>query len=813
MNTIADLLYGMRRLGNSPAFTLTSVLVIVLGLALYLCSYSLSYNFTKPLDFENGDRFVTVKTVYKDTSTDHFGNNFDGFAYNRLKEQVSSYATLGAYRFANYAISDGERSQRFVGAEIEPELLSTIGVAPLLGRLLTDEDALSDSQAAVLLSYSIWRNYYASDPEIVGRSSRINGRLYTVVGVMPESFDYPFSQHIWFPLNTSADVQPDGNLSLGLLGVLDSNVTLASASTEMSARMVQLAEEYPAYYAETEANVVRHSQTHVSTGNAGDLFQLVTLTILLLATLNLGTLLFVRANARQKELAIRYAIGANQWEISRQILLESLILCVIGFLLSLGIADFVLSLVQERLRTNFASSDYPGTLSSWIDLSMDGRAIAIATALTLFVWLSSGGFVAYRATKKDNNSVLAGGSKGGTDRSRVGLSRLIVGFEVTTSCLLLIVCCVLVAAIMSTYRLDFGTPTTGYYTGMLELKGPNYQEAEQRRDFLQNLQRELAERSETSGATLATALPGQYGYLVRYGVEDRDLRVSDQYPEQTSIWVADDYFEVLEVSLVEGRYFDESDSSSSLLVVIINERFSESLWPGQSALGKRIQINPETEGEWHTVVGVTSHIIHGNPMGNYDQNPTLYRSLNQSTPTNFSLAIKLNRPLSDIDAERLISDTVQVLDRELAVTAMRSLARVTEMSMQGMDLIAKFSIAFALGTFVLAIIGVYGNISRAVTQRTNEIGIRRALGSSNRKVLWVFLREGGLYLMWGTVIGGVSAVLISSALAGYFNNILTFLPVIVPVVITTIAALVLLASYLPARKAIAIEPGDALHYE
>jgi len=813
MKTLGDLIYGMRRLGNSPAFTLTSVLVIVLALALYLCSYSLSYNFTKPLAFENGDRFVTVKTVYKEYGTDHFGNNFDGFAYKRLREQVESYEALGAYRFGNFAISDGERPQRFVGAEIEVELFRTIGVAPHLGRLLTDEDTLSDSQASVLLSYSIWQNYYASDPEIVGSSSRINGRLYTVVGVMPESFDYPFSQHIWFPLNTSADVEPDGNLSLGLLGVLNENATLASASTEMSIQMARLVDEYPAFYSETEANVVRHSQTHVSTGNAGELFQLITLTILLLATLNLGTLLFVRANSRQKELAIRFAVGANQWEITRQILLESLILCVIGFLLSLGIAEFVLSLVEERIRTNMASSDYPGTLSSWIDLSMDGRAIAIAVGLTLFVWLSSGSFAAYRASKKDNNEVLAGGSKGGTDRSRVGISRFIVGFEVTTSCLLLIVCGVLVAAIMSTYRLDFGTPTAGYYTGMIELKGPNYQEAGQRRELLQNLQRELAVRSETSGATIATALPGQYGYLVRYGVEDRDLRVANQYPEQTSIWVADDYFEVLEVSLVEGRYFDESDSSSSLPVVIVNESFSESLWPGQSALGKRVQINPETEGEWHTVVGVTTHIIHGNPLGNYDRNPTLYRSLNQSTPTNFSLAIKLNRPLSDNDAELLISDTVQAVDRELAVTAMRSLARVTEMSMQGMDLIAKFSIAFALGTFVLAIIGVYGNISRAVTQRTNEIGIRRALGSSNRKVLWVFLREGALYLFWGAAIGGVSAVLISGALAGFFNDILTFLPIIVPVVIATIAALVLLASYLPARKAIAIEPGDALHYE
>ncbi len=813
MKTIYDLILGLRRLGNNLAFTITSILVIVLGLAFYLGSYSLSYNFSKPLAFENGDRYVTVSTYYSDSDTYHFGSNFDGFAYNRLKEQVTSFEEFGTYRFIKLSISDGEVPQQYVGAEIIPSLFRKPGVEPLLGRSFEDRDALPDSQAVAIISYDIWQNYYSGDTNIIGQSSRINGEPYTIVGVMPEGFDYPFSQHVWLPLDTSRNTQPENLLSLGVLGVLRPEISMASATAEMSALTSQLVDDFPANYSETRAIVLPHSQTFISTGNAGLLFQGITLTILLLATLNLGTLLFVRANNRQQELAIRYAIGASQWDISRQILLESLILCFFGLLLSLGIADFALGFIEEQMRINAMSSDYPGTLPSWINLTMDFRAVIIAASLTLFVWLASGGFAAYQATRKDNNSVLAGGSKGGTDKNRVVMGRIIVGFEVLTSTFLLIVCSLLTASIVAVYRTDFGTPTDDYYTGMFELWGPRYEEETARRNFVDELQTLLTARSEVSDATIGSALPGQAGYLTRYNISDRDLRQNELYPEETVIWVASNYFDMLQVALVEGRYFEDTDINTSQSVIIINQAFAQAYWPGESALGKQIQTDPDNNGVWHTVVGVTSHIIHGSPLGGYDNNPTLYRPIKQFAPVVMSMAVKLDRPLTEIEAETLLIETTQDIDRDLAVTSIRPLERVTTMSLQGMDIIAQYAVAFAVGTLILAIIGVYGNITRAVTQRTNEVGIRRALGSSNRRILWVFQREAMHYLLWGAAVGGLMAVAVGGALAGFFNDILSFVPTIVPAVLLIIGTLVILASYIPARRAIQIEPGDALHYE
>ena len=813
MKTLNDLLLGLRRLSNNLAFTITSIVVIVMGLALFLSSYSLSYNFTKPLPYEGGDRYVTVNTYYPDSDIYHF-NNVDGFAFNRLREQVTSFEEFGTYRFMKLSISDGEVPRQYVGAEILPSLMQKPGIDPQLGRMFRDEDALPDSQPVTIIGHDIWQNYYAGDPDIIGKTSRINGEIYTIIGVMPEKFDYPFSQHVWLPLDTSRDSQPEGILSLGTLGVLKPGVSLENASAEMTALFTQLVEDYPANYNEPRAIVLPHSQTFVSTGNAGLLFQGVTLVILLLATLNLGTLLFVRANNRQQELAIRYAIGASQWEISRQILLESLILCFFGLLVSLGVAELSLNFIDEQIRTNAMSSDTPGTLSSWINLSMDARAIAVATSLTFIVWLASGGFAAYQATRKDNNSVLAGGSgKGGTEKNKVVMGRVIVGFEVFASTFLLIICSLLTASIIAVYRIDFGTSTDNYYTGLFELRGPLYEEENDRLNFLNDFQQRLNAQNAVVDTTIGTALPGQGGFLSRYNIADRDLRQNEQYPEETLIWVASNYFELLDVPLVEGRYFEDTDTADSQPVIIVNQAFADAHWPGESVIGKQVQSNPDSNGEWYTVVGVTTHIIHGSPLNNYVNNPTLYRPVNQYTPIIFSVAIKLQQALTEVEAERLLTETAQGIDRDLAITSIRPLERVTEMSMQGMDLIAQYSVAFALGTFVLAIIGVYGNIARAVTQRTSEVGIRRALGSSNRGILWVFQKEALHYLVWGAAVGGLLAVAITGSLAGFFNDILSFVPTIVPLVMVIIGALVILASYIPARRAIEIEPGEALHYE
>lgn len=808
-----DLKYAIRLLAKSPGFTATSLLVVVLGMALYICSYSLQYNFSdKPLSYSNGDRFVGVRTIFEKTGVDTFGENFDAYAIRIQQESTRSYAHLGAYRYQPLTVSDGDYAERVVGAEIMPETLATTGEQAHLGRGLLPEDASPGARPVALLGYKLWQNYYAADPNIIGSTTRVNGELYTVVGVMPQGFDYPASQQLWLPLSISAAAEPSNIQELAAIGVLKDGVDLETASAEMDALVQQLAEDHPQFYGHHGgARVVRHSAAVVPSSGAGGLLGLLSLVILGLVTINLAALLFVRAHTRQKELAVRTALGASRAQIAGQVLRESLILCLAGLLLSLLVADFVLHLVETKIVQSASQSDYPGDLMSWVNLGVDLRAFAVALAVTLGLWLLSGCWAAYRASSNDANAVLASGGKGSSQQSNSMTMRLVVGTEVVVSCFLLMICCLLAVSIFNMYRLDYGTATGGYLTGILELKDSKYADERSRRQLLNDLQAELSDSSSVQDATVTSALPGQFGARARFSIEDRDLREDRQYPSLPTVSIASNYFANLAVPLRQGRFFAPTDTENSRPVAIVGERLAEQLWAGESAVGKRLLINPDTEGrEWLTIIGVAGHIVQGNPFGGYDRTPTLYRPIAQHTPLVFSVAIQLNPGVETEQAERHLRDTLKRLDRDLALVSVRTLETVIEMSLAGMDLIAQVVSAYALATLVFAVIGIYGLIVRSVALRTGEIGIRKALGSSREKVLWLFLRQGLVYLAIGTLVGTIGALLASKLLTTYFQNILLYLPAVLGAVTAVIGALVLLACYLPARKAAWLEPGRRL---
>ena len=245
---LLDFKYVSRLLAKSPVFTGVSVLVIVLGLAMYLCAYTLRYNFlAKPLPYPDGDRFIGVKTVFAKTGVSFFGGNFDGYAINYFSERLQSFEQFGAYRWRPITLTDGAYAQEFTGAEIMPHMLAATGVQPFMGRLVVEDDAAPGAAPVVLIRYKVWQNYFAAGPAIIGATTQIGGRPHTIVGVMPKDFDYPNSQHIWLPLNTANALKP-GPLDLAALGKLKKDVSLAEANREFNQVYTQLIEDYLAFY-------------------------------------------------------------------------------------------------------------------------------------------------------------------------------------------------------------------------------------------------------------------------------------------------------------------------------------------------------------------------------------------------------------------------------------------------------------------------------------------------------------------------------------------------------------------------------------
>ena len=813
---LLDIKYSSRLLAKSPAFTAVSMLIIVLGMALFLCAYSLRSNFgTKPLPYADGDRYVGVNTIFEKTGVSSFNGNFNGYAINYIRGRIKSFERFGAYRWRSITLTDGEYAQEYTGAEILPDLLAMTGVQPFMGRLLTDEDAASDAAPVVLIRYKVWENYFAADPNIIGTTTDIGGVPHTIIGVMPKNFDYPNSQHIWLPLDLSDALTPTAS-NLSALGKLKDGVTFAEANLEFNTLYTNLVEEYPAYYAHSpvaEVLPLRAAITPSSTSGFAQLLQILNFVILALVILNLTALLFVRAHTREKELAVRSAMGASGWQVAKQILLESLLICIGGLAFSIAIADVILYFTEQRLIQDATESDWPGDLSSWVNLTIDWGGLGTAIITTALIWLLSCAGVSYRTARIDSNTILAAGSKGSNQPINNWLVRIVISAEVIVSSFLLIVCCLLAAAIFRLYQLDYGTATDNYYTAIFNLNSQHYQDPRQRQQFVDELRRELSALSEFDDATVTSALPGQFGMGIGYDIEDRDLRSNQQYPIQSLVAVAPNYFDLLEVKLREGRSFNNGDNEDSLQVAIIDELLAQQLWPNESALGKRLHINPSSASQWVTIVGTTSHIIQGTPYGGFDRQPTLYRPITQFTPNRFSLAVKVKPQIASQVAEAGLRDTFKRLDRELALLSLRPLTRVIEMSVSSMRVPAQSAIGYAIATLIFAVIGIYGLIARSVILRTNEIGIRKALGSGKFKVLWIFLRQGLIYLTMGSLIGGIAALLTSNLLTTYFNNLFNDVQWILASVIVTIGSLILLASYIPARKVLALEPGDALRDE
>ncbi len=810
-----DLKFSLRLLCKNPSFTAISLVVIILGLALYICTYSMGYNFSsRPLPYENGSRFVVVKTTSAVTGLDFFGGNYDTYALKRLEERATSFSTFGAYRYAPMTLSDGEFPHRVNGAQIMPKSLAITKVQPLLGRVFQESDAIPGAEPVAVLGYELWQNFYAADEDIIGTTSRINGKPHRIVGVMPEEFDYPLSQEIWLPLNLDSALEPDNDFSLAALAVLKPDTTFAQASLELTGLMNELKEEYPEFYSRWKnALVVNHTAAMTNNNGVAELTRLLNYVILALVILNLASLLFIRAHGRRTELAVRNALGANKWQTAQQILLESFILCFFGLLVSLVIADIFLHLIQSQIANDATESDNPGNLQSWINLSVDTRAIIVGSSVMLLIWITSGLSVAFHTAKIDTNAVLADGGKGGGGQRSNLVTRIVVGIEVIASFFLLIICCLVTVSIVNLYRLDFGTSTDNISTGIVDLNDSKYSTFDKRVNFLQDLQADLVAQNEFTEASYTSALPSQFGTVITYNIDDRDLKNNDQYPSQAMVSVADNYFSLLDVPLKEGRNFDSRDTEDSLAVVIVDEILAEQLWENESAIGKRIQVNPHDDAEWLTIVGVNSHIIQGNPFGGFDKRPSLYRPARQYTPSRYFIVVQPSRGFSSLAIEQKMKSTVKNLDRDLAIISIRPLERVIEMSLGGMDLIVKIMLGYGLATLVFSVVGVYGLIARSVSTRTQEIGIRKALGSSNFNVVWLFIRQGLIYLMLGSIVGGLAAILVSNLLTTYFDQLLAMLPIVTVIVIVFMSTLILLASYLPARKAASLEPGNALRYE
>ncbi len=787
------------------------MLVIALGLSVILILFNLANNlFFRLPQLPDSDRYVVLLGV-----DESFGftnaDLLDNYTYQFVAERNQSFDVLGRVRFwGDSTLSGGESAAAYSSTSISPNLLQLTGVTPILGRSLLPEDAIPGAEPVAVISHNVWQNYYSGRQDVVGVQSRVDGELRTVVGVMPKDFSFPAFHNLWLP-SIESSVNEPGEGRVTPVGRLKHDVSLAQAQTELATLLIQIKQENPSVYGSLNATVQPYISIYESNG-AGlrDMIVVICLAVLALACLNVASLLLVRAGERSQELVIRSAIGGARWRIVVQALIEPFLICLGGGALGLALAHLGIKITGEAWALGLSE----GSLPFWMKFEIDASTAILAMLIVGLMWLVIGGYRAWRASNIDLGLFLGGNNKGATVKGASRFTSAVVALQVVFSVLLLIVGGTFVLAIRAIETTNFGTATDGYLTARVRLSGDSYIDTENRDRYLENVQIELDSVAGIESSAFTSALPsGRSASLVSYGLEDRDIQENSIYPTQFEVAVSNDYFDLMQVPLIEGRNFSSQDLANSLPVVIVDQSFSDTVWPDESPLGKRILLNANIpdSNEWLTIVGVVPHIIQSQPIAGMREITSVYRPFSQSNFFNINLIAKTTGD-PNLHREALITASARV-DRELALRDIKSFEQVIANSTFGQSILSTQMTWVSLAVLVLAISGIFGLISRSVMSRTQEIGIRQALGLNHSNTIALFLRQGIIYLILGLIIGGGMGVLGAYGASELMpEGVDSVIPVTLFVAVL-MALLIFAASYIPARKLILLEPGEALHYE
>lgn len=532
-----------------------------------------------------------------DTTTNRalFTPSFDQFQFNVVAESATSFRHLGAYRDIGVAFNDGDVTQQFVATALTADVLSITAVTPVLGRLLQAEDDLQGAEPVVLLGYSVWQSYYGGQENVLGRSARVNGVAHTIIGVMPTSFKYPLATDIWLPLSISASTEPGSEPLVTFIGVLNADVDEAAASTELSAILERLGNEYPDYYADRLVKVVPF--THLAFSEAFTAFNYgmgLAISIFMLVCINIANLLTIRANERVTELAIRSALGARRSSLIIHVLFESLLICLCGAIFGLLAAKLILGIIESFIYNIVPAG---AVLPFWFDFSYTADVGIVASLMLVFLWLSSGMFAAWRASSRDIAVILSSDSKGEPALANSKVLGVLVNVQVVVSFFLLVLSGVFLLQMQSfASRAEVEEPER-FYAAAIELGTDTYASEGERQNYREEFRQLLLENENIEAVTFASSVPGFGVRGFDVSLEGDDVTEQSDFSQYQLTWVSTNYFQVVDaLTLLQGRYFDESDIENAVTVAIVDDIFLQQMQFEESGLGKRIRIESEGGG-------------------------------------------------------------------------------------------------------------------------------------------------------------------------------------------------------------------------
>ena len=801
-----DLKYATRMLIKAPAFTAFAVGVLALGIAANTSIFSFANTvLLRSLPYRNPDRLVMVWEDFSyigfPANTPAPGNFYDWKAQNR------SFEDIAATTNDSFGLTGGNVPEEVEAKDVTWNLFSVLGVKPMLGRDFLPDDDRPGAAHVAMLSHPLWRDTFAGDPQIVGKTIELDGAKYAVIGVMPAGFEFRDPKvRLWVPVAFSDEKRTSHDSHyLQVVGRLKPGVSLEQANADLAVISKHLAEQYPvsnthvgAYAVPLRADIVGNLRTaiFVLLGAVGF--------VLLIACANVANLLLARATGRQRELALRMSLGAGRGRIIRQLLTESVLLAamagILGFLLTLWSAHFLLRFVPDGIPFGAASP-------------IDARIFFFTLVISMGTGILFGIIPALRVSGVNLSDALKqAGARSGQGARGSRTRDVLVVVEVALAMILLTGASLMIESFSKLQRFDLGFRAENVLSLRVPLPDPKYSELAKRTAFYDRVLERVNRLPGVVAAGFVTWVPltnrgGSWGFII----EGRPAPGPGETADANTRVVTKDYFRTMGVALKAGRLFDDRDRENAPMVAVVNETMAREFWPGENPIGHRIKLGGfDSKRPWATIVGITAD-IHQRGIG-ISARPEMYYSYAQQDVFQPEfLAVKTSGDPAQL--ANTIRDQVWAVDKDQPVSDVMTMQAIVDEELSPKQMQAKLLGIFAGIALVLASLGIYAVLSYAVAQRTQEIGVRMALGAQRRDVLRMILGQGLALTFVGIAFGVAGALAVARVLSTLLYGTSATDPLTFAAVGATLSAVALVACYVPARRAMRVDPMVALRHE
>ncbi len=805
-NLLQDIRYGLRMLARNRGFTAAAVLTLALGIGANTAMFSVVYGvLLRPLPYPNPERIVDISRTYRGKLV---YSGFTAGAYDYWKEHSQPFEYFAASTGIGLSMAGAGRPERVRALRVSTQFFNVYGVQPFLGRSFNSEEDRLGGPNVVVLNYELWREHFNGDSGAIGRSVLLDGAPFIVIGVMPADYASNPPADLWTTIEPVRRTTGSGQ-NFELIARLKPDVTAAQADSYLASLTQPFLNEHYKFMAENDRRKVGIVAAPAGYMIANDvrtplliLFAAIGF-VLLIACVNVANLLLVRTAARNREMALRTALGAGRRRIFRQLLTESLLLAFAGGVLGLLVAYWGLSSLLGLA---------PDVLPRAQDIALNNWALIFTAGTALFTGILFGLAPALQASRTDlNESLKGGGGRTTSSLHRGRLSATMVAAEVALSLILLIGAGLLMRTLISLLRTDAGFDSHNLLTLEIWTTGTKYDSTPALASFYDELNRRIeAIPGVKSAAVVAAGLPLERGGNVNPAVR---IEGHVEYPSVDYREVTPAFFSTLGVPLLAGRFFSPSDSPNSSKVTIVNAAFAKEYFPKQNPVGQHITL----EKDDLEVVGVAGDV---RSILNEPAPPTFFVPMAQTDFETdqvfqrwFPTVILVRTSVDPLSLSRQVVGAVSSANPDVPIGHIRTMEEVLAFTLAFQRFLMTLMIVFAGLALVLAAVGIYGVLSYWVRQRTNEIGIRMALGAARHDVLKMVVKQGAILGGIGIVVGLVLAFVLTRLMASLLYGVQPTDPLTFAIVSLVLAAVALLASYLPARRATKVDPMVALRYE